>query len=77
MAKRNGTKQYVVCLSNEGYRASLVVRRIYQSIHDKDAAERGLVRVIDESGEDYLFPEALFEALELPQTLKRKLSLAT
>ena len=77
MAKRNGVKGYVVCLSNEGYRASLVVHRIYQSIHDKDARERGLIRVIDGSGEDYLFPETLFEELELPQTLKRKLSLAT
>ena len=77
MVKRNGRKHYVVCLSNEGYKASLVVRRIYQAIADREALKRGLIRVIDESGEDYLFPEALFEELELSQTLKRKLSLAT
>lgn len=74
MAKR---KQYVVCLSNKGYKTSLVVRRIYQAIPDSDASRRGLLRVIDESGEDYLFPDDLFEAIELPTGLKRKLALAT
>jgi hypothetical protein len=74
MAKR---KQYVVCLSNKGYRASLVVRRIYQALPDTEASARGLLRVIDESGEDYLFPDELFEAIELPTGLKRKLALAT
>jgi hypothetical protein len=74
MAKR---KQFVVCLSNKGYRASLVVRRIYQLIPDSEASKHGLVRVIDESGEDYLFPQDLFEAIELPVGLKRKLALAT
>ena len=77
MAARTMRKQYVVCLSNEGYRASLVVRRIYPSLPDAEAAERGLVRVVDESGEDYLFPEALFESIELPTGLRRKLALAT
>ena len=74
MAKR---KQYVVCLKNKGYRASLVVRRIYEAIPDPEASRRGLLRVIDESGEDYLFPNDLFEAIELPTGLKRKLALAT
>jgi hypothetical protein len=74
MAKR---KQFVVCLNNKGYRASLVVRRIYQQVPDSDASKHGLVRVIDESGEDYLFPEDLFEAIELPIGLRRKLALAT
>ena len=74
MTKR---RQFVVCLGNKGYKASLVVRRIYQSLPDADAAKRGLLRVIDESGEDYLFPETLFEAIELPIGLKRKLASAT
>ena len=74
MAKR---KQYVVCLSNKGYRASLVSRRIYETVPDAEATSRGLVRVIDESGEDYLFPANLFEAIELPTGLRRKLALAT
>ena len=68
-------RQYVVCLDNEGYKASLVARRIYQAIPDPEASGRGLLRVIDESGEDYLFPEKLFEAIELSTSLKRKLAL--
>jgi hypothetical protein len=54
-----------------------VVRRFYQVLSDSDAAKHGLIRVIDESGEDYLFPEDLFEAIELPVGLRRKLALAT
>lgn len=70
-------KQYVVCLSNAGYEASLLVRRIYEVVPDSDASGRGLLRIVDESGEDYLFPEASFEAIELPTGLRRKLALAT
>ena len=71
------SKSYVVCLSNKGYRASLVVRRIYEAIPDTEAGERGLLRVIDESGEDYLFPVTLFESIELPKDLRQKIALAT
>ena len=77
MAKTIKAKSYVVCLSNKGYRASLVVRRIYESVPDADAGKRGLIRVVDESGEDYLFPESLFEELELPKGLQHKIALAT
>lgn len=69
--------KFVVCVSNEGYRASLIVRRIYKTIPDQDARERGLLRVIDESGEDYLFPEKLFAAINVPKTVGRRLALAT
>ena len=51
------TSRYVVCLSNRGYAASLVVRRLYRVIDDPVAAKRGLVRVIDESREDFLYPK--------------------
>jgi hypothetical protein len=74
MARR---RQYVVCLGNTGYKASLVVRRIYEAIPDSEASRRGLLRVVDESGEDYLFPENLFEEIELSTGLRRKLALAT
>jgi len=70
-------KEFVVCVSNKGYRASLVVRRLYEVVPDPSAFDRGLLRIIDESGEDYLFPDKLFEAIELPTGLKRKLALAT
>ena len=70
------SKQFVVCVNNDGYAASLVVRRIYETVSDNDARDRGLVRVIDESEEDYLFPAELFEAIDVPNALERKLALA-
>jgi len=55
--------QFAVCISNKGYAASLEVRKIYRLIPDKAGAKRGLVRVVDEMGEDYLFPEEYFVSL--------------
>jgi hypothetical protein len=77
MPKITQDSKYVVCLSNEGYPASLVVRRIYQIVSDSKAAEHGLLRVRDETGEDYLFPQELFEPIDLPTQLRRKLALTT
>jgi hypothetical protein len=67
MPTRANGQQYVVCVSNRGHRASLLVRRIYRAKRDPQAARHGLIRVIDESGEDYLYPERLFVAIELPR----------
>jgi len=61
-------------VSNRGYRASLIVRRLYRQLADPEAERRGLVRVVDESGEDYLFPERLFTALELPGAIRQRLA---
>lgn len=77
MTKRSSEKQYVVCVNNSGYKASLVVRRIYRVVPDRDAGTRGLLRVIDESGEDYLFPAKLFVAVELPKEVEKKFATAT
>jgi hypothetical protein len=65
------TKHLVVCVGNEGYAASLETRKIYVSLPDADAVRHGLLRVVDESGEDYLFPKALFRPIDLPQSTKR------
>ena len=65
--------KHVLCVSNQGYRVSLIVRRVYTALPDDDAEKRGLIRVVDESGEDYLFPQALFVAVELPSAAKRVL----
>ena len=54
-------ERFVVCLNNEGYEVSLEARKIYWVIPDKLGEEHGLVRVIDESGEDYLYPDIAFE----------------
>ncbi len=61
--------QSAVCISNKGYPASLELRKIYRLIPDKAGAKHGLVRVVDEMGEDYLFPEEFFVSLRLPQEL--------
>lgn len=58
---------FVVCVKNEGYTASLEPRKIYQVLADDRAAEHGLIRVIDESGQDYLYPADYFAVIELPQ----------
>ena len=68
--------QFVVCLRNKGYEASLEPRKIYQVLPDKDAESHKMLRVIDESEEDYLFPASLFSPISLPQTLARELALS-
>ena len=68
---RPTAKQFVVCLDNEGYEVSLERRKIYRLLPDVDAAKHRLVRVIDESGEDYLYPQRFFAPIELPQAIRR------
>ena len=76
MKKPRVTKSYVLCVRNDGYPASLLVRRLYVHVPDRAAAARGLVRVIDESGEDYLYPEALFVPIALPRPISRAIQSA-
>jgi hypothetical protein len=71
MARKNNGTHYAVCVSNKGYRASLVIRRIYRILKDPDAAKRNLVRVIDESGEDYLYSSTMFVAIDIPQAVEK------
>jgi len=59
--------QFVVCVKNDEYLASVEVRKIYRTLPDANAAAHGLVRVIDESGEDYLYPADYFVPIRLPQ----------
>lgn len=58
--------QFVVCIKNDGYPAALEKRKLYQTLPDVQAARHQLLRVIDESGEDYLYPMDYFAALEIP-----------
>ena len=76
MERYSSETPFVVCINNSGYPASLEVRKIYQVIPDARAAAHQLVRVIDESGEDYLYPADYFMPLELPQPVQQALSLA-
>jgi hypothetical protein len=61
----------VVCLSNEGYEVSLEPRKIYEALPDRDAAAHNQLRVIGESGEDYLYPVSRFASIALPTSLRR------
>lgn len=73
------TKQqpsFVVCVENTDYPASLELRKIYQVLPDEQAERHALLRVIDESGEDYLYPTHYFLAIELPQPVQQALTLA-
>jgi hypothetical protein len=69
--------RFVVCVQNKGYSASLDLRKVYQALADKIAAELHKVRVIDESGEDYLYPQDFFIPVRLPQYAEKALLRAT
>ena len=65
------TKRFAVCLKNTGYEASLEPRKIYEVLPDQEAEKHRQLRVVDESGEDYLYPQSFFAAIELPQPLRK------
>ena len=67
MTRTNRKRQFVVCVRNTGYQASLELRKISQALPDADAEAHGLMRMIDESGEDYLYARTFFVALNIPQ----------
>ena len=64
-------KRFVVCVKKRGYEVSLETRKIYQVLRDPDAVKHKQLRVIDESGEDYLYPESYFTPIELPQPVRK------
>jgi hypothetical protein len=65
------SRRLVICLDNSGYEVSLERRKIYVAIPDVEAARLGRVRVVDESGDDYLYPEDRFIEAELPRAARR------
>ncbi len=65
------SKQLVVCIKNDGYPASLAKRKIYVSLPDPAAERHGLVRIVDESGDDCLYPKAFFRSVALPQSVRK------
>ena len=62
---------FVICVNNEGYVASLEKRKIYLSLPDPAATKHGQIRIIDESGEDYLYPKSFFVPISLPQPARK------
>jgi hypothetical protein len=67
----NPAKKLAVCLKNTGYEVSLEPRKIYQVLADQDAEAHRQIRIIDESGEDYLYPANYFAPIELPPAIRK------
>jgi hypothetical protein len=63
--------KWIICVSNKGFEASLETRKLYSQLPDPVAETRGMVRVIDESGEDYLFSTSMFSPIAISQPLER------
>ena len=72
MAK--GSQNFAICVDNTDYPASLELRKIYRVLPDRDAEQDGDLRVVDESGEDYLYPADYFVLVDLPRDTVRALS---
>jgi len=77
MTRRRQNRQYAICVKNQGYPASLEQRKVYQLIPDAAAAKSQFVRVVDESGEDYLYPENFFVPIEVPAAARTAFSRAS
>ena len=71
--KKAVSPHFAVCMKNTGYPSSLALHKIYRVIPDEDAAVDGDIRVVDESGEDYLYPAKWFAELKLPQEVQESL----
>jgi len=63
-------KRFAICVQNEGYPASLELWKVYRVLPDNNAAKHQLIRVVDESGEDYLYDRSWFVPIKLPQAAK-------
>ncbi|PYS93534.1 MAG: hypothetical protein DMF64_04855 [Acidobacteria bacterium] len=71
--QKKAALKFAVCVNNTDYAASLELHKIYRVLPDEDAALEGDIRVIDESGEDYLYPAEWFVPIELPQAVEKSL----
>ena len=71
MRRKDSTPRFVVCINNSDYEASLELHKIYPVIPDLDAAQDGDLRIVDESGEDYLYAASRFVAIEVSKALER------
>jgi len=77
MARRPITGNHAICVSNRGFSVSLTVGRIYRRRRDARAERRGLLRIVDESGEAYLYPAKMFLVIHLPPAASRALRAAS
>jgi hypothetical protein len=75
--KKRRTRRYVVCIRNKGNEASLERNKLYVVLPDREAEADGLLRVVDEDGEGYLYPAKWFVALEVPRSVQASLRKAS
>ncbi len=71
--KKSGEAKFAICVRNEGYEVSLERRKVYEVVPDPASTRHHLLRVIDESGEDYLYPEDFFLPIGLPKPVEKAL----
>jgi hypothetical protein len=67
MDKQKTKHQFAICVNNEGYEDDLKLRMVYRVLSDESAARSSYVRIVDETGEDYLYPAAYFVMIDVPQ----------
>ena len=67
---------FAICIKNEDSEASLELRKLYEVLPDPKSEQLGMVRVVDESGEDYLYPQAFFVQINLPEMVEEQVLLA-
>ncbi len=72
--RKPSTPRFVICVDNAEYPASLELHKVYRVMPDADALADGDLRIIDESGEDYLYPAAYFAAIDLPRPIVRAMN---
>jgi hypothetical protein len=72
-AMKKPTKQFALCLENEGNEASLILGKVYRILPDARAAKDDFVRIVDESGEDYLFHKSQFAFVDFPQAVRKRI----
>ncbi len=73
MKKNFHGRRFAVCICNDGYEASLELRKIYQILPDAQSEKHRLLRVVDESGEGYLYPETFFAPVRVSKPVERAL----
>jgi hypothetical protein len=66
-------RKFLLCVDNEGYQASLEVRKLYENLPDKEAERHNQLRIVDESGEDYLYPAEFFAPIRLPMQTRNRI----
>ena len=72
--KKAHSIKYVICIKNSDYEASLEKGKVYRVVRDDEAAQKYLSRIVDESGEDYLYPEDYFMPIKLPTVIEEALA---